>query len=154
MYYLHLILKSSMACVFYPHVQEMRKLGVTSVECSGGPGKCDSKHQIWLPCPGAMEVIHKGCTAPEFSGQGLLESGRPILSKRGAHEPPNESLLRPGNTQVHKQRTRRAPRERRRLAQLGLGFGQGPQTPGSRPGARDSARRGKAPFTSSAAIHA
>lgn len=43
--------------VVLPRVHEMRKRRVTPVECSVGPGRSDSKDQIWFLCSGAIKVI-------------------------------------------------------------------------------------------------
>lgn len=109
-----------------------------------GPGRSDSKDQIWFLCPGVIEVIK--VERPEYRGQGLLETGRQILSQKQTCEPRKQglscarSLAARGNTQFHKWRLSRgptAPRSRPLPAQPQLG----PRTPDPRFGAQAAARR-------------
>lgn len=43
--------------VVLPRVHEMKKLRVTPMECSVGPGRSDFKDKIWFLCSGAIKVI-------------------------------------------------------------------------------------------------
>lgn len=67
-----------------------------------GPGRSDSKDQIWFLCPSVIEVIK--VERPEYRGQGLLETGRQISTQKQTCEPRKQgrSLCKgPGSSWQH-----------------------------------------------------